>query len=200
MVEDRKSTPILSRPSDSVTTFLPDRSGFSNFSDARLFCLPRLKTWPSERAIGTSSSASFAGRTPPRGSRRPRRRRRRAPCRTPRATPCGGCDAKERFFRALCLACEIAAEIDPVLVGANDFPHLRSKVWYAAPELRRWWAIDADAPGMARGGPFAHRLLARVGLRAMACRNVCAEKISTCVSDRPPRWCILLASRRGASC
>jgi hypothetical protein len=57
------------------------------------------------------------------------------------------CDAKERFFRALCLACDVPAEMDPVLVGTNAFPHVRSKVWYAAPELRRWYAIDADAPG-----------------------------------------------------
>jgi hypothetical protein len=56
------------------------------------------------------------------------------------------CDAKERFFRALCLACDVPAEMDPVLVGENAFPHVRSKVWYAAPELRRWYAIDADAP------------------------------------------------------
>jgi hypothetical protein len=57
------------------------------------------------------------------------------------------CDAKERFFRALCLACEVPADIDPVLIGENGFPHVRSKVWYAAPELRRWYAIDARAPG-----------------------------------------------------
>jgi hypothetical protein len=58
----------------------------------------------------------------------------------------GDCDAKERFFRALCLACDVPAEIDPVLVGDNGFPHVRSKVWYEADELRCWYAIDADAP------------------------------------------------------
>lgn len=55
------------------------------------------------------------------------------------------CDAKERFFRALCLACRVPAEIDPVLVGENGFPHVRSKVWYTAAELRCWYAIDANA-------------------------------------------------------
>lgn len=58
----------------------------------------------------------------------------------------GDCDAKERFFRALCLACDVPAEIDPVLIGEYGFPHVRSKVWYTAAELRDWYEIDTDAP------------------------------------------------------
>jgi hypothetical protein len=56
------------------------------------------------------------------------------------------CDAKERLLRALGLACEVPVEIDPVLVGDNGFPHVRSKVWYTVPELRRWYGINANAP------------------------------------------------------
>lgn len=59
----------------------------------------------------------------------------------------GDCDAKERFFRAICIACEVPAEIDPVLVGEDEFPHVRSKVWYEAGELRGWYGLEADEPG-----------------------------------------------------
>ena len=42
---------------------------------------------------------------------------------------------------------EVPVEIDPVLVGEDEFPHVRSKVWYAAEELRGWYGIEPEAAG-----------------------------------------------------
>jgi hypothetical protein len=39
----------------------------------------------------------------------------------------GDCDLKARLFVALCLACGVAADIDPVFTGQNGFPHVRAR-------------------------------------------------------------------------
>ena len=40
----------------------------------------------------------------------------------------GDCDLKSRIFVALCLACGVAADIDPVFTGDTGFPHVRVRV------------------------------------------------------------------------
>lgn len=40
----------------------------------------------------------------------------------------GDCDVKARLFVALCLACGVPADIEPVFRGRNGFPHVRARV------------------------------------------------------------------------
>jgi hypothetical protein len=111
------------------------------------------------------------------------------------------CDAKERFFRALCLACDVPTEIDSVLVGTKGFPHVRSKVWYAAPECRRWYAVDADASGWLVADPEDRRRRG-AALTSAPARGSAAWRPRSCGHDddrargRSCRWRRLYAEPR----
>jgi hypothetical protein len=52
----------------------------------------------------------------------------------------GDCDLKARVFVALCLACGVPAEIEPVFRGDNGFPHVRARV--LRPDGRGWETAD----------------------------------------------------------
>ncbi len=56
----------------------------------------------------------------------------------------GDCDLKARLFVALCLACGVAAEIEPVFTGENGFPHVRARVLSETSETagERWETAD----------------------------------------------------------
>ena len=56
----------------------------------------------------------------------------------------GDCDLKARLFVALCLACGVAADIEPVFTGENGFPHVRARVLRATSETagERWETAD----------------------------------------------------------
>ena len=40
----------------------------------------------------------------------------------------GDCDLLARLYVAICLACELAADIDPVFTGENGFQHVRTRI------------------------------------------------------------------------
>jgi hypothetical protein len=52
----------------------------------------------------------------------------------------GDCDLKARVFVALCLACDVPADIEPVFRGENGFPHVRARVLH--PAGSRWETAD----------------------------------------------------------
>jgi transglutaminase-like putative cysteine protease len=56
----------------------------------------------------------------------------------------GDCDLKARLFVALCLACGVAAEIEPVFKGETGFPHVRARVLTETSETggERWETAD----------------------------------------------------------
>jgi hypothetical protein len=56
----------------------------------------------------------------------------------------GDCDLKARLFVALCLACGVAADIEPVFTGENGFPHVRARVLRETSETagERWETAD----------------------------------------------------------
>ena len=56
----------------------------------------------------------------------------------------GDCDLKARMFVALCLACGVAAEVEPVFTGENGFPHVRARVLTESSETgaERWETAD----------------------------------------------------------
>ena len=56
----------------------------------------------------------------------------------------GDCDLKARLFVALCLACGVAADIEPVFTGDNGFPHVRARVLRETSETagERWETAD----------------------------------------------------------
>jgi len=56
----------------------------------------------------------------------------------------GDCDLKARLFVALCLACGVVAEIEPVFKGENGFPHVRARVLTESSETggERWETAD----------------------------------------------------------
>ena len=56
----------------------------------------------------------------------------------------GDCDLKARLFVALCLACGVTADIEPVFTGENGFPHVRARVLRDTSETagERWETAD----------------------------------------------------------
>jgi hypothetical protein len=56
----------------------------------------------------------------------------------------GDCDLKARIFVALCLACGVTADIEPVFTGKNGFPHVRARVRAESSETsgERWETAD----------------------------------------------------------
>ncbi|MEP7124062.1 MAG: transglutaminase domain-containing protein [Byssovorax sp.] len=56
----------------------------------------------------------------------------------------GDCDLKARLFVALCLACGVTADIEPVFTGETGFPHVRARVRSEASETsgERWETAD----------------------------------------------------------
>jgi hypothetical protein len=56
----------------------------------------------------------------------------------------GDCDLKARLFVALCLACGVTADIEPVFTGDTGFPHVRARVRSETSETagERWETAD----------------------------------------------------------
>ena len=56
----------------------------------------------------------------------------------------GDCDLKARLFVALCLACGVTADIEPVFTGDTGFPHVRARVLRETSETagERWETAD----------------------------------------------------------
>jgi hypothetical protein len=56
----------------------------------------------------------------------------------------GDCDLKARLFVALCLACGVTADIEPVFTGDTGFPHVRARVRRETSETagERWETAD----------------------------------------------------------
>jgi hypothetical protein len=56
----------------------------------------------------------------------------------------GDCDLKARLFVALCLACDVTADIEPVFTGDTGFPHVRARVRTETSETagERWETAD----------------------------------------------------------
>ncbi len=56
----------------------------------------------------------------------------------------GDCDLKARLFVALCLACGVTADIEPVFTGEAGFPHVRARVLRETSETagERWKTAD----------------------------------------------------------
>jgi hypothetical protein len=56
----------------------------------------------------------------------------------------GDCDLKARVFVALCLACGVTADIEPVFTGETGFPHVRARVLHETSETagERWQTAD----------------------------------------------------------